>query len=337
MSKVWDSNMHGTANDDGGGGEDNAKAILLDDCGDGPKDGSSSGSDHHDDHAMVWDNGYDEIESCARAVQLLAIRANFHVTAINAYNWNQCRSIYRELEGEDQEEGMDLVLTGPYRILEAYGSLGIKVFTPDCDGSSTDDEGYSDDEAYSTDDVRSLTDPLFEMWDVTEPELVEECTNTIFGSFGRMVEITYLVIPDAVETHVEVRLNLEDFGSRSRDVFGSVKASAVAYGSKSVHLFSCERRRSLSVPCGSTFILPLSPSMIALPCGRHFKLQIEVDLRVITTSENQEEDKNLKFCLDCSHRSRSEERLEFPLRIRSQKREFAGDQVEVNVTWRLER
>ncbi|KAF8687246.1 hypothetical protein HU200_042915 [Digitaria exilis] len=149
------------------------------------------------------------------------------------------------------------------------------------------------------------------MWDVTEPELVEECTNTIFGSFGRMVEITYLVIPDAVETHVEVRLNLEDLGSRSRDVFGSVKASAIAYGSKSVHLFSCERRRSLSVPCGSTFILPLSPSMIALPCGRHFKLQIEVDL--VTTSENQEEDK-----------------------IRSQKREVDGDQVEVNVAWRLE-
>ncbi|TVU37155.1 hypothetical protein EJB05_10455 [Eragrostis curvula] len=238
---------------------------------------------------------------------------------------------YRELEEEEIKEGKYLVLTGPYRILEAYGSLGLKIFTPDCEESDTDDEGSS------TDDGFSFTGPIFEKWDVTEPDEVEEHRRVICGFFGRLLQITYLVIPEAVETHVEVRLNLKDLGSRSRAVYGSVKAGAIAYRNKSVHLFSCERGRSLSVSCGSTCILPLRPYMIALPYGRHFKLHIEVDLRVITTFDSQEEDKNLKFCLDCSRRIRSEERLEFPRRIRSHKREVDGDQVEVNVAWQLER
>ncbi|TVU01408.1 hypothetical protein EJB05_53121, partial [Eragrostis curvula] len=343
-SKMWDWNMYGTklkklhgwflntANKDGEGGEDNATAILQEDHGDGLKDGSSSGSDDHDDHedhAPAWEDGRDEIVSCARAVQLLAIWANFHVSAINAYDWHQCRSIYRELEGEEQEEarrlalacpyreledeevkkGKYLVLTGPYRILEAYGSLGLKIFTPECEESDTDDEGV-------------FTGPIFEKWDVTEPDEVEEHRRVICGFFGRLLQITYLVIPEAVETHVEVRLNLKDLGSRSRAVYGSVKAGAVAYRNKRIHLFSCERGRSLSVSCGSTYIIPLSPYMIALPYRQHFKLHIDVDLRVITTCDSPEEDKNLKFRLDCSRRIRSQERLEFPRRIRSQKREF---------------
>ena len=68
-----------------------------------------------------------------------------------------------------------------------------------------------------------------------------------------------------------------------------------------------------------------------------YKLHIEVDLRVITTCDSQEEDKNLKLCLDCSRRIRSEERLELPRRIRTQEREFDGDQVEVKVIWALAR
>jgi hypothetical protein len=65
--------------------------------------------------------------------------------------------------------------------------------------------------------------------------------------------------------------------------------------------------------------------VIALPYRRHFKLHIEVDLRVITTYDNQEEGKNLKFCLD------------FTRRITSQEKEVDSDQVEVNITWYLER
>ncbi|KAF8660007.1 hypothetical protein HU200_058092 [Digitaria exilis] len=210
---------------------------------------------------------------------------------------------------------MDLVLTGPCVMLEAYGGLGLKVFTDD-------DEG-------------SCTGRIHDSWDVTDPDEVEEFTQTIYGGLGRKLEVTYVVIPEGVETHVEVRLNLG--GSTSRAVYGSVKASALDYGSKSVHLLSRERGRSLPTPCGSTCILPLTPYVIALSASQLLKLHIEVYLRVITTCDSQEEDKSFKFCLDCSRRIRSEERLEPPFRIRSQKREFNGGQVEVNVMWHLQR
>ncbi|KAK3139157.1 hypothetical protein QOZ80_5AG0378710 [Eleusine coracana subsp. coracana] len=191
-------------------------------------------------------------------------------------------------------------------MLEAYGCLALEVFPADDEGSCTGP-------------------PIIEEWDVVEDDEAQEYTQTVYGGLGRQLEITYLVIPSAIEIHVEVKLNLKDLGSRSRTVYGSIKARAIDYGSKSVHLFSCERGRSLSFPCGSTCILSLSPFVIALPPRRPFKLQIEVDLRVITTCESQEEDKKLKFCLD------------FTRRITSQEREVDGDQVEVNTTWYLER
>ncbi|XBJ10675.1 hypothetical protein VPH35_015493 [Triticum aestivum] len=305
MSEVWDWNMYGTklkfhgwfintANEDGDGGEDDA----------------SFASEHSDDEDLT------EV-SILRVVQVLAIRANFRISRMNAHDWYQSFVIYTALEGEVQEEGMDLVLTGPCGILQAYGGICLEVFTEDLVFTE-------DDEGSSTDDEGSWGGHFRRGWDVTDPDEVEEFTQTIYGGLGRKLEITYLVIPEAVETYVEVRLNLKDFGLRSRSVYGSVKAIAVDYGSKSVNLFSFERGSSLSLPCGSTCILPLGPHMIALP-------------KVITTCDSQEEDKNLKFCLDCSRRIRSEERLELPRRIRTQEREFDGDQVEVKVIWALAR
>jgi hypothetical protein len=205
------------------------------------------------------------------------------------------------------QEGMvDLILTGPSRSLEAYGALYLDVFA-----------------------ANDSSPPITGGWDVTGDKEVAEYTQTIDGGLDRRLEITYLVIPSgSVEAIVEVKLNLKDLGSGDRSVYGSIKASAIGYGSKSVHLFSCERGRSLSFACGSTSDLPLSLDRIALPyfpCSRpHFKLHLEVDLRVITTCGSQEEDKSLKFY------------LEFTRRTRSVEREADGDQVEVNVTWCLE-
>jgi hypothetical protein len=127
------------------------------------------------------------------------------------------------------------------------------------------------------------------------------------------------LIPEAVQTNVEVRLKLKDSGSRSRAVYGKIKANAIDYGNKSVHLFSCDRGRRLSFPSGTTSILPLKPSKIALPCSRLLKFHIEVDLTVISTSDSHEEDKNLKFS------------LEFTRGITSQEREVDDDQVEVKI------
>ena len=55
--------------------------------------------------------------------------------------------------------------------------------------------------------------------------------------------------------------------------------------------------------------------------SRQLKVRIEVDLTIIATCDNQEEDdKNLKFS------------LEFTRGIRSQEREVDDDQVEMNIT-----
>ncbi|PUZ72088.1 hypothetical protein GQ55_2G365300 [Panicum hallii var. hallii] len=101
---------------------------------------------------------------------------------------------------------VDLVPIGPYRILEVYGTLGFMVYPAIEEGWSVimkDDEGE---------------------------EYTQTNTRTIDGGLGRKLEITYLVMPNAIETHVEVRLNLKDLGSRSRAVYGSIKASAIDYG-----------------------------------------------------------------------------------------------------------
>jgi hypothetical protein len=114
---------------------------------------------------------------------------------------------------------------------------------------------------------------------------------------------------------------LKDLGSRSHAIYGKIKASATEYSNKSVHLFSCERRKSLSFPSGSTSILPLSTSVVAVPGYWQRKLHIEVDLIVIICDSQEEQDKNLKFS------------LEFSREIMSQEREVDDDQLEVNIKW----
>jgi hypothetical protein len=163
--------------------------------------------------------------------------------------------------------------------------------------------------------------PVAVEWDVCDDvdDDVEpsEYTESVYCGGFRKLEITYLVIPMAIETTVEVKLKLKDLGSRS--LFGKIKASTADYGNKSVHLFSCARARTWSVPSGPTSILPLSPAVLALPYRRQLELHVEVDLRVITIFDNQEEYKNLKFSLT------------FSREIRRQGREVDGDQVEVSI------
>lgn len=204
-----------------------------------------------------------------------------------------------------QEGTVDLVPVGPCEIFMAYGVFALEIF---CFTNKTDDDESDDDDP-----------PTMEEWCVCDNYETEEYTQTICAGPGRTLEITYLVIPWAIETHVEVRLNLKDLGSGSRAVYGKIKASATYFGNKSVHLFNQNRGRSLSFPSGSTSTLPLSPSVIALPCCRKL-LHVEVDLIVITTCDSKEEQKNLKFS------------LEFNRGIMSQEREVDDDRVEVNIT-----
>ncbi|TVU37457.1 hypothetical protein EJB05_10773, partial [Eragrostis curvula] len=177
---------------------------LLEDGGDGPKDGSC------DPEAESSEDSDDKMPfGGQRAVQLLAIRANFPICAINGYDGQTAQRIYVIRKGEVQEEGMvDLMPTGPGEIFMAYGYLRLEVYyftTP------------PSDEEFSWADL-----PIKDGWDVCCDEETEEYTQTICAGPNRNLEITYLVIPDAIEAEVEVMLKLKDLSSRSRTVYGDM-------------------------------------------------------------------------------------------------------------------
>ncbi|WVZ64423.1 hypothetical protein U9M48_013935 [Paspalum notatum var. saurae] len=319
MCKVWGwNNMYGTklnkfdgwilhtANEDGNSGEDDATALSedhedgygreedaaapLEDHGYGGEEDAAAPLEDHDgdqdDRGAVSEDSNDGVLPYGhRAVQVLAIRANFPIETINGYDWHFGRCIYTQLLGEVQEEGMvDLIPIGPGEILMADAGFSLEVYHST---TTTGDEGSS-----------RVSSPIRVELDVCDQDDCEEYTLIIDGGPGRMLEITYLVIPEAIEANVEVRLKLKDLGSRRYVVYGKIKASTTDYGNKSIHLFSCKRGRSCSVPSGSSSILPLTPSKIALPCREQLELQLEVDLTVIAVSisDNQEkEEKKLKF------------------------------------------
>jgi hypothetical protein len=144
MGKVWDLNMYGaklkkfdgwvlhTTNEDGERGEDGATALSAD-CVDGPEDGGSGpddggpgpedggpgpedGGSGPDDSGMASKNSNDKYEPFVqRAVQLLAICANFPICQINGYDWQLGRCIYVKRRGEVQE-----VYTGYLKLYLLY-------------------------------------------------------------------------------------------------------------------------------------------------------------------------------------------------------------------------
>ncbi|RLM74657.1 hypothetical protein C2845_PM15G21270 [Panicum miliaceum] len=271
MGKVWNwNNMCGTklkkfdgwvlrtTNEDGNGGEDDAAALPEDHEG-SPEDGYGGEEDaaapleeedgDQDDRGAALEDGDDDIQPLGLcAVQLLAIRA------INGYDSRLGRCIYRQHERERQES------CSPEGMVDSVTRAGNTTTTGD-EGKDYDVCGF----------------PIRVDWDVCSDDggwEPEEYTQTIYCLAPcRKVEITYLVIPNAIETNVEFKLKLKDLGSaRSRAVYGKIKASTADYGNKSVHLFSCERGRSWSVPSGPTSILPLSPAVIALPYRRQLQL-----------------------------------------------------------------
>ena len=106
VGKVWNwNNMYGTkpkkfdgwvANEDGNGGEDDATTLPEDHEG-GPEDGYGGEEDaaaSDDRGAASEDSDDDYVPWTERAVQLLAIRANFPICAINGYDWKQGLQIY---------------------------------------------------------------------------------------------------------------------------------------------------------------------------------------------------------------------------------------------------
>lgn len=70
--------------------EDDATYIANEDC-----DGGEDGGGGEDDATFASEYCEDEIISCGRSVQLLAIRANFCIRAIKAWDSKTYRRIYR--------------------------------------------------------------------------------------------------------------------------------------------------------------------------------------------------------------------------------------------------
>ncbi|CAN6348892.1 unnamed protein product [Urochloa humidicola] len=150
----------GGVHEDGDGGVDDAAAASSEDHDHDEQDAASKDSD---DDTMPWGQ---------RAVQLLAIRANFPISTINGYDWVRGRCIYIRREGEVQEEGMvDLIPIGPSSPLMAYDGFSLEVF-PFVERSSRDGPP-----------------PITYGWDVCDSfdndEEPEEYTETICAGSGR--------------------------------------------------------------------------------------------------------------------------------------------------------
>ena len=142
---------------------------------------------------------------------------------------------------------VDLVPIGPCGVLMAYGAFTLEVFhsiTRAGNTTTTGNEGSSRVRSPIRKDSDVCGAPIRVEWDVCgedDDKEPEEYTQTICcRGPGRKLEITYLVIPNAIEDNVKVKLKLKDIGSRSRAVYGKIKASATDYMNKSVHLFNCE-------------------------------------------------------------------------------------------------
>ncbi|WVZ64424.1 hypothetical protein U9M48_013935 [Paspalum notatum var. saurae] len=264
MCKVWGwNNMYGTklnkfdgwilhtANEDGNSGEDDATALSedhedgygreedaaapLEDHGYGGEEDAAAPLEDHDgdqdDRGAVSEDSNDGVLPYGhRAVQVLAIRANFPIETINGYDWHFGRCIYTQLLGEVQEEGMvDLIPIGPGEILMADAGFSLEVYHST---TTTGDEGSS-----------RVSSPIRVELDVCDQDDCEEYTLIIDGGPGRMLEITYLVIPEAIEANVEVRLKLKDLGSRRYVVYGKYLTAEVACSTHQLQMMEKTRKK----------------------------------------------------------------------------------------------
>ncbi|XP_066336727.1 uncharacterized protein [Miscanthus floridulus] len=248
-------------------------------------------------------------------VELLAIHADLHVkgTEIVVFDGRRGQIIYRKEEGEEEtEQGMvELVLTGPYKGISAYGCFAIKINIPpaNASGSSGDAGGLIQWE-----------------WDCYDPKYAAQVdqlpvSHTICAPDMRpeVAEVTYVVMSDALEATVQVRLRLKA-GHNTAGIGGEITARIDGFEDKyrSV-LFRCAKgTRQCFSPTDddSWFLLELARNVVAVPCGS--ALQIEVNLQIETGDGKKVELNNVP--------------LRFANGISSSKTDD-GNEVEVEVTW----
>jgi hypothetical protein len=189
----------------------------------------------------------------------------------------------------------DLVLTGPYTSISAYGCFAIKIDIPPpgaAAGSSKGDGSGS----------------IIWEWDCYDQEYANEVdkgprTRTISSSSGpdRDVEVTYAVMSNALEATVQVKMRRRVWNS-SCSVHGDITARIGDSFFEGTHIGGLKPQRILFdrtqetaqhfSPTESSWVLQLARNVVVVPCGQ--KLHIVMDLS-IETSKNPRVSKKTRF------------------------------------------
>jgi hypothetical protein len=201
---------------------------------------------------------------------------------------------------------VDLVLTGPYKGISAYGCFAIVIDIPDdtAAGSSSADAGGC----------------IQWEWDCYDPEYAKEVDQKlpVSHTIGDVAEVTYAVMSNAREATVQqVKLRLKDGHTSHGGI--SAKITALIDGFKDEHKSVLFRQRLSKTGDNSWFPLELARKVVAVPCGS--ALHIEVNLQIETKDGEEEVKVPLRFDNKGIHSS--------------ERKTYDGNQVEVEVevTW----
>jgi len=235
------------------------------------------------------------------------------------------------------EEMKDLVLTGPYRGISAYGNFAIQVVMPAATGGEVEPSTSG-----------GAGDPITWEWDCYNPEYADEVdapepvTRTIsLDDSGRKIDVTYLVMSDAVEAKVEVKLRLEDnlkianylpnedYGKGFAAIEEDRGRNYTAHGIITVRI-SCFKQHPIvlfksedPIPFDfKSLILPLARSVVQVPYGKRLRLHVDMfDLHITERSSNRDVRKPNGLSFGFGHFSPTP------------KVSNNDSEVEVNVTW----
>jgi len=209
--------------------------------------------------------GYDQGHGRPR-VELLAMRADLRVgTKIIVFDGKRGQIIYIHREQGEQGRMVDLVLTGPYTGISAYGSFAIKIDIPD-------------------------TPPIKWQWDGYDLEYAAQVDELpVTQKIHNVAEVTYAVMSNALEATMQVMLRLKDQHSPS-GVHGEITALIDGFEVSSI-LFKCTEGTGqcfspdTASDSDSWFLLQLARNVVAVPCAKVLHINVKLEIK---TSNNQE-------------------------------------------------
>jgi hypothetical protein len=173
-------------------------------------------------------------------------------------------------------QGMvDLVVTGPYKGISAYGCFAISIDIPAATASAG--SCWSGDTGATLEWEWDCYDPKYAA-QVDEPP-VRHTILTPDGC-GEVAEITYAVMSNALEATVEVMLRLQD-GQSPGGVYGEITANIDDFPDGS-DLFRCTQRTSQlcspSLNNDGWWCLELARNLVAVPCGKLLRIKVDLQL-----------------------------------------------------------